>query len=211
MLQVSLTVVMRSHFEAAEFQTAHQQEEISLAQLYQQSYVASSTALIKPQEAFAFEDDTLPFTVQFTIQLDPISNPNELSNVEIEVHPEWAPLATSRFKKLCTSGFYNNCPFFRVLPGFIAQFGISTNTELNKQWLYCEEGSTNCKQPLLDEKRMVPNKKGTLSFASSGKNTRRTQVFINTVDNSGIPNFLDQQGFVPFARVTSNWPQEGST
>jgi len=163
----------------------------------------ASASLLKPQETFALEEeDTSPFTVQFTIQLDPVSNPNELSNVEIECHPEWAPLAAARFKELCTSGFYNNCPFFRVLPGFIAQFGISTNTELNKQWLYCEEGSMNCKQPLPDEKRVVPNKKGTLSFASSGKNTRRTQVFINTVDNSGIPNFLDQQGFVPFAQVT---------
>jgi len=165
--------------------------------------MATSASLLKPHKVFALEeDDTSPFTVQFTIQLDPASNPNEISQVEIEVYPDWAPLATSRFKELCTSGFYNNCPFFRVLPGFIAQFGISSNTDLNKQWLYCEEGSTNCKQPLPDEKRLVPNKKGTLSFASSGKNTRRTQVFINTVDNSGIPNFLDQQGFVPFAQVT---------
>ena len=165
---------------------------------------ASTASLLQPQETLALEEDndTLPFTVQVTIQLDPVSNPNELSYVDIECHPDWAPLASARFKELCTSGFYNNCPFFRVLPGFIAQFGISSNIDLNKQWLYCEEGSMNCKQPLPDEKRVVPNKKGTLSFASSGKNTRRTQVFINTVDNSGIPNFLDQQGFVPFAQVT---------
>ncbi len=58
-----------------------------------------------------------------------------------------------------------------------------------------------CKQPLPDEPRKVPNKKGTLSFASSGKNSRRTQVFINLIDNSGLPNFLDGQGFVPFARI----------
>ena len=112
--------------------------------------IASSTVLLKPQDVFAFEEeDTSPFPVQFTIQLDPVSNPNELAQVEIECYPEWAPLATSRFKELCTTGFYKNCPFFRVLPGFIAQFGISIDTDLNKQWLYCEEGSTNCKQPLI--------------------------------------------------------------
>jgi len=54
---------------------------------------------------------------------------------------------------------------------------------------------------LPDEPRKVPNKKGTLSFASSGKNSRRTQVFINLIDNSGLPNFLDGQGFVQSARI----------
>ena len=144
------------------------------------------------------------FTVVFTIQLDS-SKPEELSELEIECHPDWAPGAAARFKELVELGFYKDSPFFRVLPGFIAQFGISADPAFNKQWMYCDTSDAEavklCKQPLPDEPRKVPNKKGTLSFASSGKNSRRTQVFINLVDNSGIPNFLDGQGFVPFARI----------
>lgn len=145
-----------------------------------------------------------PFTVLFTIQLDS-TKPEELSELEIECHPDWAPGAAARFKELVELGFYKDSPFFRVLPGFIAQFGISADPSFNKQWMYCDtsdkEAVKLCKQPLPDEPRKVPNKKGTLSFASSGKNSRRTQVFINLVDNSGLPNFLDGQGFVPFARI----------
>ena len=47
----------------------------------------------------------------------------------------------------------------------------------------------------------MSNKKGTVSFASGGKNTRQTQVFINLADNGGVPNFLDGMGFAPFGRV----------
>ena len=144
------------------------------------------------------------FTVVFTIQLDS-SKPEELSELEIECHPDWAPGAAARFRELVELGFYKDSPFFRVLPGFIAQFGISADPSFNKQWMYCDTSDAEavklCKQPLPDEPRKVPNKKGTLSFASSGKNSRRTQVFINLVDNSGLPNFLDGQGFVPFARI----------
>lgn len=58
-----------------------------------------------------------------------------------------------------------------------------------------------CKLPLADEPRIQTNEKGTLSFATSGKNTRRTQVFFNSGNNGGLPNFLDGQGFVPFAKI----------
>ncbi|KAL7536962.1 hypothetical protein ACHAXR_007504 [Thalassiosira sp. AJA248-18] len=146
-----------------------------------------------------------PFTVLFTIQLDS-NKPDELSDLEIECRPDWAPLASARFKELVELGFYKDCPFFRVLPGFIAQFGVSSDPNLNKEWMYCdttadEETVKLCKPPLMDERRLQSNKKGTLSFATSGKNTRRTQVFVNLGDNSGVPNFLDGQNFVPFARI----------
>lgn len=154
------------------------------------------------EESSATDDQT--FTVLFTIQLDS-TKPDELSELEIECHPDWAPGAAARFKELVELGFYKDSPFFRVLPGFIAQFGISADPSFNKQWMYCDTNDAEavklCKQPLPDEPRKVPNKKGTLSFASSGKNSRRTQVFINLVDNSGLPNFLDGQGFVPFAQI----------
>ncbi|VEU44278.1 unnamed protein product [Pseudo-nitzschia multistriata] len=145
-----------------------------------------------------------PFRVLFVVQIDP-SKPNELSEIEIEVRPDWAPLAAARFRKLVELGFYTDCRFFRVLPGYVAQFGIASDPALNKKWLYCgasdEEGRQQCQKPIPDEPRLQPNKRGTLSFASSGKNSRTTQIFVNLVNNDGPPNFLDPQGFVPFAQI----------
>lgn len=141
------------------------------------------------------------FNVLFTIQL----SSGNMEELEVEVRPDWAPLAAQRFRELVELGFYKDAPFFRVLPGFVAQFGISSDPKLNKQWVFCdtsdEEAKNNCKPPLLDEPRTQANKKGTLTFASSGKNSRKSQIFINLANNDGPPNFLDAQGFVPFARI----------
>jgi cyclophilin family peptidyl-prolyl cis-trans isomerase len=145
-----------------------------------------------------------PFRVLFTIQID-FQKPNDLSELEVEVRPDWAPLAAERFRNLVELGFYRDAPFFRVLPGYVAQFGISSNPKLNKQWVYCdttdEESKIKCKPSLPDEPRKQPNKRGTLSFASSGKNSRKTQIFINLSNNDGPPNFLDAQNFIPFAFI----------
>ncbi len=148
------------------------------------------------------EDDDPSFRVLFQIQ---IAQDQPLAELEIEVRPDWAPLGAQRFKELIEAGFYNNAPFFRVLPGYVAQFGISSDPSLNKQWVYCditdEEAKQRCQPSLKDKPRTQPNQKGTLSFASSGKNSRKTQVFVNLANNDGPPNFLDAQNFVPFARV----------
>ena len=165
----------------------------------------SSLTFIDPKDAAFAEDSTTqqPFNVILSVQTDRDSD--ETKDVEIEVRPDWAPLAAARFKELVEIGFYDGSRFHRVLPLYVAQFGIAPDPKLNKEWMFCER---NCKS-LPDEPRMVSNKKGTLSFASSGKNSRQTQVFVNLVDNDGVPNFLDAQGFVPFARVVDindkNW------
>ena len=156
-----------------------------------------------PHASFASESDetnglvdpTAPFTVMLTVQTD--AKKDETLEIEIEVRPDWAPLASNRFKELVQSGFYNDARFFRVLPGYVAQFGIAADPKLNKEWMLCEK---NCRA-LPDEPRKENNKRGTLSFASSGKDSRQTQVFINLGNNDGFPNFLDGQDFVPFARV----------
>lgn len=157
--------------------------------------------LVVPKNARASQVED-PFSVLFSIQMDP-NQP--LAELEIEVRPDWAPLAAQRFKELIQLGFYNDAPFFRVLPGYVAQFGISSDPALNKQWVYCDttnqDTKNHCQPSLADEPRTQPNKKGTLSFASSGKNSRKTQVFVNLANNDGPPNFLDAQNFVPFARV----------
>jgi len=171
-------------------------------------------------EAFASSDEETipkaaqqPFRVLFMIQIDS-QKPDDLSELEIEVRPDWAPLAAERFRNLVELGFYRDAPFFRVLPGYVAQFGVSSDPKLNQQWVYCdtndEDAKRNCRPSLPDEPRTQPNKKGTLSFASSGKNSRKTQIFINLANNDGPPNFLDAQNFVPFARIVGGMEPENN-
>ncbi len=171
------------------------------------SVLAATASCMIPRSSFASSEDamtttttssstsTAPFTVILSVQTDP--KKDDTFEIEIEVRPDWAPLASNRFRELVENGFYNDSRFFRVLPGYVAQFGIAADPKLNKEWMFCEK---NCRA-LQDEIRKENNKRGTLSFASSGKNSRQTQVFINLGNNDGPPNFLDAQNFVPFARV----------
>lgn len=106
----------------------------------------------------------------------------------IEVTRAWAPRGADRFYNLVRFGFYNGDSFFRVLPGFVVQFGISPNPAISAVW-------RNAKIP--DDPVKQSNRLGTVSFATGGPNTRTTQVFINLKDNIS----LDGMGFAPFGRV----------
>jgi peptidyl-prolyl cis-trans isomerase A (cyclophilin A) len=108
----------------------------------------------------------------------------------IEVHRDWAPNGADRFYNLVKNGFYNDVRFFRVLEGFMAQFGINGNPSLSAVWR-----DANIK----DDPVKQSNTRGTVTFATAGPNTRTTQVFINFGDNAG----LDGQGFSPFGKVVS--------
>lgn len=163
----------------------------------------TTTTPLRPQPPLPRREE--PFTVVFAVRTDS-QKPDDLSILEIEVRPDWAPLAAARFQRLVEEGFYNDAPFFRVLPGYVAQFGISADPALNRRWVYCDDEraeavANTCQPPLPDEPRLESNQRGTISFASSGKNSRRTQVFVNLANNGGPPNFLDAQNFVPFARI----------
>jgi len=106
----------------------------------------------------------------------------------IEVHRDWAPVGADRFHELVSKEFFNECGFFRVVPDFMVQFGINGDPKIQKDWRDAK---------IKDDKVTKSNKKGYITFATSGPNSRTSQVFINFADNS----FLDSQGFAPFGQV----------
>jgi len=110
--------------------------------------------------------------------------------VVIEVRREWAPNGADRFYNLVKNGFYDDARFFRVISGFMVQFGINAHPKISAQWRVANIPDDPVKQS---------NKRGYITFATAGPNTRTTQVFINFGDNAA----LDRQGFAPFGQVTT--------
>ena len=109
----------------------------------------------------------------------------------VEVHRAWSPLGADRFYNLVRNRYFTNASFFRIVPQFIAQFGMAADPKIGAVWQ-----NANIKDdPMRPD---VHNTKGTLVFATSGPNTRTTQLFINLRDNTGS---LDSQHFSPFGEV----------
>ena len=108
----------------------------------------------------------------------------------LEIRRDWAPNGADRFYNLVKNGFYDNVRFFRVISGFMVQFGISGDPNLSAQWRAAQ---------LRDDPVKQSNRRGAITYAMAGPNTRTTQVFINFGDNSA----LDKQGFAPFGQVVS--------
>jgi len=110
---------------------------------------------------------------------------------QVEVHTDWAPNGADRFYNLVKNGYYDGCRFFRVVPGFMVQFGINGDPAIQRNW----ESAT-----IPDEPVKQGNTRGTITFAkSSAPNSRTTQVFINFKDNSS----LNRTGFAPFGKIVS--------
>ena len=108
----------------------------------------------------------------------------------VEVHRDWAPRGADRFYNLVKNGFFDNARFFRVIEGFMVQFGINGDPKIAGAWRNAD---------IKDDPVKHSNERGTITFATAGPNTRTTQVFINFGDNAG----LDGQGFAPFGKVVS--------
>ncbi len=106
----------------------------------------------------------------------------------VEVRRDWAPNGADRFYYLATNGFYDDIRFFRVMDGFMAQFGLSGDPKLNGVWRT---------QTIPDDPVTQTNDRGYITYAMAGPNSRTTQAFINYRDNSS----LDGQGFAPFGVV----------
>lgn len=107
----------------------------------------------------------------------------------LEVTREWAPNGADRFYNLVKSGYFEDIAFFRVIDGFMGQFGVHGDPQVSAAWRNAR---------ITDDPVRQSNKPGYISFAMAGPNTRTTQLFINLVDNSN----LDSMGFSPFGRVT---------
>jgi peptidyl-prolyl cis-trans isomerase A (cyclophilin A) len=109
----------------------------------------------------------------------------------IEVHRDWAPIGADRFYNLVKNGFYDGTRFFRVRPGFMAQFGLNGNPDIQRPWQMAF---------LRDDPVTQKNLRGFVTFTTEGRpQSRFTQIFINYADNSR----LDADGFAPFGQVVS--------
>jgi peptidyl-prolyl cis-trans isomerase A (cyclophilin A) len=111
----------------------------------------------------------------------------------VQVTRSWAPNEADRFYNLVKHGYFNNVEFFRVVPGFVVQFGLTGSPAVNKAW-----ENANIK----DDPVTQTNAEGTITFAQTGSpNSRSTQVFINLTDNARLDH--SGQGFAPFGQITS--------
>lgn len=109
-------------------------------------------------------------------------------NFVVEAHRDWAPYGVDRFYELVQMKYFDQNRFFRVVPGFIAQFGVHRDFNVHEKWRTMF---------IPDDPPKEKNVRGTLAFAKSDPGTRATEIFINLADNKA----LDDQAFVPFAKV----------
>lgn len=108
----------------------------------------------------------------------------------VEVHRDWAPNGADHLYTLVQEKFYDDVRFFRVIDGFMAQFGMNGDPEVNAKW---------SDQNIKDDPVKESNKRGFVSFAmTSAPNSRSTQLFVNYADRNSQ---LDSHGFAPIGKV----------
>ena len=140
----------------------------------------NTTALMDPKGDAMKEEAPAEYTVLFE---------TSAGDFKIQVTREWASRGADRFYNLVRNGYYNEQRFFRVVPGFVVQWGMHGDPEISKFWQQAN---------FLDDPVKQSNKRGRITFAKTNvPNTRTTQVFINFGDNLN----LDGMGFAPFGEV----------
>jgi peptidyl-prolyl cis-trans isomerase A (cyclophilin A) len=133
------------------------------------------------------ETKTGPAPAEYKVNFDTSRGP-----IVVEIHRDWAPNGADHLYELVKAGFYDGDRFFRVVRGFVAQFGINGDPATNRIW-----SSVN----IPDDKPTQANVRGTLTFAATGApNSRSTQLFFNLRDNS---QSLNPQGFAPLGQIVS--------
>jgi peptidyl-prolyl cis-trans isomerase A (cyclophilin A) len=139
----------------------------------------ASSAMMPPKDPTAPPTAPDVFRVTFETSKGPFV---------VEAHRDLAPNGVDRFYQLVQSGYYDNTRFFRVVPGFVVQWGMHGDPKVNAAW---------DKLPIQDDPVVHSNKRGAIVFATAGPNTRTTQLFINLVDNTN----LDGMGFAAFGEI----------
>jgi peptidyl-prolyl cis-trans isomerase A (cyclophilin A) len=143
------------------------------------THMTTDPALLHPETLTAHAPAT--FEVKFT---------TTKGDFVVQVNRAWAPIGADRFYNLVKHGYFTDAAFFRVIPGFMVQFGLSADPAVNRVWRNAN---------LKDDRVTQSNTPGMITFATAGPNTRTTQLFINYGNNAP----LDAQGFAPFGLVTS--------
>lgn len=166
--------------EEREAEADEVQEQIEKAEQVEAELIAKAAV----EEEAAAVEEAQELDGPFLVELE-CSN----GTIVVELHPEWAPIGVRRFKRAVEEGVYDEARFFRVIPGFVVQFGIPGDPEIAQKWM--DNG-------IQDEPVLESNARGTLTFAkSSAPNSRTTQMFINLGDNTN----LDRMGFSAIGKV----------
>jgi peptidyl-prolyl cis-trans isomerase A (cyclophilin A) len=140
---------------------------------------AAGAALFDPSRATAKAPAT--FRVRFT---------TSRGTFVVAVTRAWAPLGADRFYNLVQAGYFDGTRFFRVVPGFVVQFGLHGDPRVNAAWRAAR---------IEDDAVRQTNARGRITFATAGPGTRTTQLFVNLKDNRS----LDGMGFAPFGEVSA--------
>jgi peptidyl-prolyl cis-trans isomerase A (cyclophilin A) len=158
------------------------------------AFVAGAIVAACSGESSSDRQPAVPTTAPDTFQL---RLETSRGPIVIEVIKAWAPIGADRIHALAAEGFFDESRFFRVLPGFVAQWGVHDENERNAAW---------DAKPIADDPVKGDNVRGTVTFAHSGPGTRSHQLFINLGDNSR----LDTLGFAPVGRVVEGMERADS-
>jgi len=149
--------------------------------------LSAPTLLSYPSKSLAEEEGQL---IKFEVaNLDGVEG--NVGEFVMRTKPSWSPNGVTQFEKLASNSFFDQCRIFRVIPGFISQFGINGDPSIQAKF----------RKNIPDDPVKVTNSRGTVVFATSGPNTRTTQMFVNTSTKGN--GFLDKQGFSPIGEVVT--------